>query len=77
MWLQTRDFSDGQLGKFKSFQRQVYTTLQDIAETLKPGETETKTLALARLNKHFMSEMLVKWRSTTCGNFSNPYLRSR
>ena len=54
MWLQTRDFTDGQLGKFKSFQRQVYTTLQDIAETLKPGETER--VVARRLHRAFKAQ---------------------
>ena len=38
--MQTRDFTAQQLERFKGLQRQVYTTLQQVADTLQPGVTE-------------------------------------
>jgi len=40
MWVQTHDFTAEQLERFKVLQRQVYATLQEVADTLKPGITE-------------------------------------
>jgi len=40
VWIQTRDFTSGQLERFKALQRQVYATLQEVAATLEPGITE-------------------------------------
>lgn len=40
MWVQTCDFTAEQLHRFKTLQRQVYATLQEQADNLKPGVTE-------------------------------------
>ena len=40
MLVQTRDFTSEQLERFKVLQRQVYATLLEVAETLRPGVTE-------------------------------------
>ena len=40
MWVQTRDFTAEQLERFKVLQRQVYATLQEVADGLRPGVTE-------------------------------------
>jgi len=40
MWVQTHDFTPEQLERFRVLQRQVYATLQEVADTLEPGVTE-------------------------------------
>ncbi|MGH7287848.1 MAG: M24 family metallopeptidase [Myxococcota bacterium] len=40
MWVQTHDFTSEQLERFEVLQRQVYATLQEVADTLEPGVTE-------------------------------------
>lgn len=40
MLIQSRDFSAAQLQRFTELQTQVYATLVDVSQTLKPGQTE-------------------------------------
>lgn len=52
--IQFRDFGESQLDRFKQLQRQAYATLESVAATLKPGETETEVAR--RLRRAFAQQ---------------------
>jgi len=54
MWVQTREFTAAQLERFKALQRQLYATLQEVADQLIPGVTERQ--AARRMHEALRSQ---------------------
>lgn len=52
MWVQSTDFTGEQLERFRTLQQQVYATLEEIGDSLRPGLTEKEAARFLRRALH-------------------------